>query len=69
MTLCMVQLLVMNVFLGPTLALLDVPPAPHFTRRFFVRRLAPLAAGKLLATLSAHLSILKVPVSYAHTGK
>ncbi len=68
MTVCMVQLLTLNAFLGPALAVLDVQPAPHFNRRFYLRRVAPLALGKLFATLSAYLSILKVPVSYAHTG-
>ncbi len=69
MTLCMSQLLALNAFLGPSLSLLNVEPSPYISRRFLVRRLLPLALGKLLATLSAHLSILKVPVSYAHTGE
>ena len=68
MTVCMVQLLALNAFLGPTLAILNVPAAPHMRRKFYIRRIVPLAAGKLFATLSAHVSILKVPVSYAHTG-
>lgn len=68
MTVCMVQLLALNAFLGPSLALLNVEPAPYMSRKFYVRRIAPLAVGKLFATLSAHISILKVPVSYAHTG-
>lgn len=69
MTLCMAQLLALNAFLGPSLALLNVEPAPYLSRRFYVRRMAPLAIGKLLASLSAQISVLKVPVSYAHTGK
>ncbi len=69
MTVCMVQLLTLNAFLGPALAILDVQPAPHLSRRFYMRRIVPLALGKLFATLSAHLSILKVPVSYAHTSE
>ena len=69
MTLCMAHLLALNAFLGPALAILNVQPAPYMSRKFYLKRVAPLAAGKLFATLSAHLSILKVPVSYAHTGK
>ena len=68
MTVCMVQLLAVIAFLGPSLALLDVEPAPHMSRKFYLRRIVPLSFGKLLASLSAHISILKVPVSYAHTG-
>lgn len=69
MTVCMVQLLAINAFLGPALAILNIQPAPYMTRKFYVRRMTPLALGKLFATLSAHVSILKVPVSYAHTVK
>ena len=69
MTLCMAQLLALNAFLGPSLALLNVEPAPYISRRFYIRRMTPLALGKLFASLSSQLSILKVPVSYAHTGK
>ena len=65
----MTQLLALNAFLGPSLALLDVDPTPYLSRRFYVRRMVPLAIGKLMATLSGHVSILKVPVSYAHTGE
>lgn len=68
MTVCMVQLLALNAFLGPSLAMLNVEPAPYMTRKFYLKRMVPLAVGKLFATLSAHISILKVPVSYAHTG-
>ncbi len=68
-TLCMVQLIVLNAFLGPSLTLLGVDRAPYVSRRFYVRRIVPLSVGKMLLVVSAHISILKVPVSYAHTGK
>ena len=69
MTLSMVHLIALNCFLGPTLAVLDVAPTPHLSRRYYLRRMAPLALGKLLASISSHISIWKVPVSYAHTGE
>jgi len=67
-TLTMIQLMIINCFLGPTLALLGVEEAPYVTRRQFVRRIAPLGVGKILGSVSAYISILKMPVSYSHTG-
>jgi len=67
-TLTMVQLMVINCFLGPTLTLLNVKESPYVTRRQFMRQVVPLGVGKILASVSAYVSILKVPVSYSHTG-
>lgn len=69
LTLSMTHQATMAALLGPTLAALKVTPAPHISRRFYFRRIVPLAAGKLIASASSHLSILKVSVSYAHTGE
>ncbi len=68
-TLSMTHHLALNALLGPTLVLLKVAPSPYISTRFYFRRLVPLAMGKVLASVSSHFSILKVPVSYAHTGK
>ena len=68
-TLTMVQLMVINCFLGPTLTLLNVKESPHVSRHQFMRRVAPLGIGKIMASISAYISILKVPVSYSHTGR
>eukprot|EP00041_Stephanoeca_diplocostata_P020869 m.475859 g.475859 ORF g.475859 m.475859 type:complete len:309 (+) comp21687_c1_seq56:120-1046(+) len=40
-----------------------------FTRRQYVTGLIPLSMLKLLGSLSSFLTLLKVPVSYAHTVK
>lgn len=64
----MAQLVTMNAFLGPSLTLLGVEGSPYIGKRYYARRIVPLSLGKLVAVVSAHVSILKVPVSYAHTG-
>jgi solute carrier family 35 protein E1 len=69
MTLSMVHLIAINCFLAPSLNLLDVREIPHIPRKYFVRRIIPLALGKLFASISSHISIWRVPVSYAHTVK
>ena len=69
LTISMIHVLTLTSFLGPILALLNVEPTPHLPRRFYVKRIVPLAVGKVFASVSSHISILRVPVSYAHTGE
>ena len=64
-----VHLIAINCFLGPSLNMLDIGDAPHIPRKYYIRRILPLALGKLFASVSSHISIWRVPVSYAHTGQ
>jgi len=64
-----VQLLSTVAFLVPTLRLLDIPKPKAFSNRYYVKFIIPLAVGKFVALALSHVSIWKVPVSYAHTVK
>ncbi|KAL5486649.1 hypothetical protein EMCRGX_G019157 [Ephydatia muelleri] len=68
-TLSMVNLAGLAFGLGPSLSALQVAPAPHISRKVYTRRIIPLALGKVLASVAAHVSVWKVSVSYAHTVK
>ena len=70
MTLTMVQLLSVAVYSGPMLSFLGVRTSrSDFTWKYFVKFIIPLAFGKFVSSVAAHVSIWKVPVSYAHTVK
>ena len=68
MTMTMVQLASGAAYLGPILKLLGVPQAGEIPRRYYLTMIIPLAFGKFVSSLSSHISIWKVSVSYAHTG-
>lgn len=65
----MIHMIVLMLLLIPFLSYLNVPPTPDVTRKFYTKRLVPLAIGKLLGAIFTHFSIWKVPISYAHTSK
>ena len=69
MTMSMVQLSSAALYLGPILTLLGVPKTGEISQRYFLTMIIPLAFGKFVSSVSSHISIWKVSVSYAHTGK
>lgn len=69
MTVTMVQLLTATVFSGPLFSLWGIRTAVDINRTYYWKLIVPLAFGKFFSSLSSHVSIWKVPVSYAHTGE
>lgn len=68
MTMTMVQLLSITIFSGPFFNLWGVRKYVDITWSYYFRLIVPLAFGKFIASVFSHVSIWKVPVSYAHTG-
>jgi len=69
MTVTMVQLLSIATWSPPLLALLGVRQYQTSNWSYHLRMLFPLAFAKFLSSVLAHVSVWKVPVSYAHTVK
>lgn len=69
MTVTMVQLTSITILSGPFFSLWGVrKSSAEISWRYYFRLIVPLALGKFLANVFSHVSIWKVPVSYAHTG-
>lgn len=68
MTVAMVQLTIVN-FVVPFLIMLSGKPQRSLSRAQLVRWILPLALLKTFASISSHVSLLKVPVAYSHTIK
>lgn len=71
MTVTMVQLMTITLA-GPLFGLWGVRRTGvggMLTWRYYFKLIVPLALGKFLGNVLSHVSIWKVPVSYAHTGE
>lgn len=69
MTVTMIQLTSITVYSGPFFNLWGVRKYVDISWRYYFSFIVPLALGKFLASVTSHISIWKVPVSYAHTGE
>lgn len=69
MTVTMVQLSSITLYSGPFFNFWGVRKNADLSWPYYFRLIVPLALGKFLASVTSHISIWKVPVSYAHTGK
>ena len=70
MTITMVQLLSISLYSGPLLSFWKIRPGlqSSFSKSYYWKFIIPLALGKFLSSVFSHISIWKVPVSFAHTG-
>ncbi|KAJ8977017.1 hypothetical protein NQ317_018741 [Molorchus minor] len=68
-TMTMVQLLSITIFSGPFFNLWGVRKYVDIPWNYYCKLIIPLALGKFVASVFSHVSIWKVPVSYAHTVK
>ncbi|XP_077550425.1 solute carrier family 35 member E1 homolog [Haemaphysalis longicornis] len=69
LTVTMVQLFSITVYSGPVFALWGIRPYLDLEWGAYMRCIVPLACGKFVSSLTSHVSLWKVPVSYAHTVK
>ncbi|XP_075236848.1 solute carrier family 35 member E1 homolog isoform X2 [Lycorma delicatula] len=69
MTVTMVQLLSITLYSGPFFNMWGVRRFVDISWTYYFKLIVPLALGKFMASVFTHVSIWKVPVSYAHTVK
>ncbi|XP_050293301.1 solute carrier family 35 member E1 homolog [Anthonomus grandis grandis] len=69
MTMTMVQLLTITVLSGPLFDMWGIRRFVDIPWDYYCKLILPLAFGKFMASVFSHVSIWKVPVSYAHTVK
>jgi len=68
-TVAMVHLLSTALYLSPTLHVWKVPRMRSLPKSSLLKLILPLSFGKAFSAITSHVSIWKVPVSYAHTVK
>lgn len=68
MTVTMVQLTSITVYSGPFFNMWGVRKYVDISWKYYCSLIVPLAFGKFFTSVFSHVSIWKVPVSYAHTG-
>ena len=68
MTVSMIQFVSITLYLLPVLKYMNVPKFPRIPLSYWFVMLVPLSFGKMFSSVASHVSIWKVPVSYAHTG-
>jgi len=69
MTVTMVQLASIAIWSFPMLKVMNVRKSEASSWTYHKKMLLPLALAKFISSVCAHISIWKVPVSYAHTVK
>ncbi|XP_029835877.1 solute carrier family 35 member E1 homolog [Ixodes scapularis] len=69
LTVTMVQLFSITVLSGPAFAIWGIRPYLDLPWTKYMTSIVPLACGKFVSSLMSHVSLWKVPVSYAHTVK
>lgn len=69
MTVTMVQLTSITLYSGPLFSLWGIQKYSNIPWSYYLRLIVPLALGVFFSSVTSHISIWKVSVSYAHTVK